>query len=208
MVGLVHFRIFCLTMKTVAITVLLSCAAVWGHVVPNVKTGVSGKSLLTGFKISHGCDKQATTSVVFTIPDGVLNTKAQQLSGYTITTTKREVNPPGLVHGREINETVDTLTFTGDLPNEEFQFFTLSMQLPQVTEDTELKFNIVQHCVNDKKNEWIGDESSDRPAPIITVTVNDPKSKSETENTQDGAAASTTVSVFAVLISTLLLVLS
>ena len=190
-----------------AITVLLSFAAVSGHVVPNVKTGVSGKSLLTGFKISHGCDKQATTSVVFTIPDGVLNTKAQQLSDYTITTTKREVNPPGLVHGREVNETVDTLTFTGDLPNDEFQFFTLSMQLPQVTEDTKLKFSIVQHCGDDKKNEWIGDESSDRPAPIITVTVNDPKSNSEKEDEKDGAA-SITFSIVSILLPMLLILIS
>jgi periplasmic copper chaperone A len=169
-----RFVLLCLTIQGIA-----------GHVSPTIASGLSGGSLTTGFRISHGCDGADTTSVVMTMPDGVVNVKAAQLPGYEITTTTRVVEPPVEVYGTPVNETVDTITWNGTLPSEQFQYFTISMQLPTVETETSLKFNTIQYCADGAKNEWVGNSDADTPAPVVTVTLEDTTGEESAADSKD-----------------------
>lgn len=139
-----------------------------GHIVPSIKVGESDSSFTTGFKVGHGCDDADTSSIEIKMPQGVYKASALQLAGYEISSTRRPLSPPKTLYGKQLNETVDTFTFTGILKSDQFQYFTISMKLPTVTQPTELSFHVIQTC-GDTSRDWIGDASSDSPAPIITV---------------------------------------
>ena len=154
-------------MKLTGIVVVALLSYVYGHINVNHEKIHGDDIYRVSFFILISCDKKNTTSLVFTIPENALVIKAQQLPGFATSSTTRVVEHPYLVDG--VNETMDTLTFTGNLPGDEFQIFSLLLQARDSGHDQQFKFNITQHCGTDYKIEWNGDESSEHPAPVIEI---------------------------------------
>ena len=118
------------------------------HVSPTIKYGPSGGSFITEFRVSHGCGDNDTVELVMTIPEGVLRAQPRQMDGYEISTTTRSVDPPEELHGRPVTETVDTITWKGHLPRDQYQLYGVRMYLPDVMKETPLRFETMQYCEN------------------------------------------------------------
>ena len=136
--------------------VLTAAAVAEAHVVAEPNEGPAGAYFRTAFRVSHGCGSAATTAVTVTLPPGALSAKPQAKPGWTITLTKRPVDPPvpgG--HGSMITETIDTITWRGGpLANEHFDEFGLSLKLPAGPGGATLWFPVVQQCESGE-NRWV-----------------------------------------------------
>jgi uncharacterized protein YcnI len=126
-----------------------------GHVVADPSEGPENGYFRTAFRVTHGCAGTATVAVTITIPPGVLSAKPQPKPGWTISMTRRPLDPPmpdG--HGGKITEAVATVTWRGGpLPNDQFDEFGLSLRLPAGKAGTTLWFPAVQECERGE-NRW------------------------------------------------------
>ena len=95
-------------------------------------TQTAGKSSVIFFRPGHGCDGDATNSIVVTIPAGVTGAKAQQKAGWTT------------------RATADTVSWTGgSLPDDQFDDFGLRLtwpKLPAGQASQTFFFKAVQTC--------------------------------------------------------------
>mmetsp|Transcript_24332 Transcript_24332/g.31768 ORF Transcript_24332/g.31768 Transcript_24332/m.31768 type:complete len:213 (-) Transcript_24332:190-828(-) len=157
------------------------------HISATEPTGYSGSYHMSRFRVPHGCDGQHTLNTTFVIPEGVYSVKAEQMPGYEVLTTTRILDPPVIMHGQAVNETMHSVTYVGILPHDQFREFGLSMKLPTVTETTVLPFVAYQHCASAVLS-W--DDSGDRPSPKITVLVDDAQDETTDETTEDFASSS------------------
>jgi len=131
--------------------------------------GGSGEIITNAFKIGHGCDGMDTDIITIKMHPDVIWTKPEQTPGYEISTTMRAVDPPQSVFGYPVTETIDTIVFTGLLPDDQFRYFGFSTKLPEVEVDTILPFVIEQNC-NGTIMAWNEtEENAERPAPTLTV---------------------------------------
>ena len=155
--------------RSFAFVVLMNC--ICGLKINIRREREEGNDNWLSFVISNQCDKLNTTSIVFKIPQEVVNVKAHPLPGFIITSTTRPVDPPCLLYEVEVNETIDTLTFTGILTKVEIQVVSLSMQLRETNWFfRHLKFEIIQRCGDEYNIDWVADDSSDEyPAPTTTI---------------------------------------
>jgi uncharacterized protein YcnI len=147
------------------------------HVVADPNEGPAGGYFRTAFRISHGCDAAATTAVTITLPPGTLAVKPQAKPGWTVSITRRPLDPPvpgG--HGAGISETVDTVTWRGGpLSPEQFDEFGLSLKLPAGAGGAVLWFPTVQTC-EQGENRWVeipaaGQRRGDLKAPAPFVRL-------------------------------------
>lgn len=59
------------------------------------------------------------------------------------------MEPPITIHGKIINTTVDTISWSGNtLMDEHFEDFRIAMKLPDSSDDTILYFKTIQDCQN------------------------------------------------------------
>jgi len=162
-------------MKLLSITFLAYAFAfaftpqVLGHASFKDSEGESGEIITNAFKIGHGCDDMDTDIITIKMHPDVIWTKPEQTPGYDISTTMRAVDPPQSVYGHPVTETIDTIVFTGLLPDGQFRYFGFSTKLPEVEVDTILPFVVEQNC-NGTILAWNEtDENAEHPAPTITV---------------------------------------
>ncbi|KAJ3082298.1 hypothetical protein HK102_001802 [Quaeritorhiza haematococci] len=159
-----------------ALTVALA-AHVSAHASVNPSVGIPGAYSAHTIRIGHGCGKSPTNNVTVQIPDGISSVKPRQLTGWTITITKRPLATPIQAEDRVINETVDTVSWHGgNLADDYFEDFGLSLRLPTGDDGTKLWFKVWQDCVNGT-NPWItipeaGKASPDYPAAALTLMKN------------------------------------
>ncbi|KAI9136702.1 hypothetical protein BKA69DRAFT_1033370, partial [Paraphysoderma sedebokerense] len=143
------------------------------------------------FRVPHGCDTEPTSSITVKLPDGVESVKPQFIPGWTIEIKNRPLNPPVTSHGKTINETVDTVTWTGQtpLPNDYYMDFGVSVKIANKPAGTKLYFPINQKCpVNTTNWDQIPKTEEEKgalpyPAPAITLL--------EAGSTATGASTST-----------------
>ncbi|KAJ3082299.1 hypothetical protein HK102_001803 [Quaeritorhiza haematococci] len=183
-------------------TALISLAglqSVDAHASVNPPVAIPGSYSAHSIRIGHGCGKSPTNNVTVVIPEGVSSVKPRQITGWTINITKKPLNPPIQTEGRTINETVDTVSwFGGNLADEYYEDFGLSLRLPPGDDGTKLWFKVYQMCLNGS-NPWIeipeaGKASPDFPAAALTLMKNgtmakDPHAHGDDEGKNSTAAA-------------------
>ena len=96
-------------------------------------------------RLGHGCDGSPTTSLRVEIPEALVVVRAQPKPGWTLE-IEREPLPESLAGegGRMITERVTAVTWTGRLPDDQFDVFGLAARLPETPGP--LAFDVIQTC--------------------------------------------------------------
>ncbi len=143
-------------MKTLSIAlgmaaITLSATTASAHVALTQKSANAGSYHAAFFRIGHGCQGQATTSLTITIPSQV-SVRPQPKAGWEITTAHDENG-------------VRAVTWTGHLPDDQFDDFGLLMKLPSEAQD--LPFSAIQTC-GASSSRWDGHAPA-YPQPVLRV---------------------------------------
>eukprot|EP01134_Creolimax_fragrantissima_P004731 CFRG4731T1 len=160
-----------------------------------------GTSVMFAAKVPHGGSPDGTTKIIITMAEGTYSVKPRPVYGFNMSETLRVLDPPVEYHGRQINETVDTVEWTAiddyELPTWGVELFEFFVQLPaNMTGD--MPFKVQQQLSNGEWYNWTSGESTmspydpeadasstmdhsshgrrstERSAPMVTVTAEDP----------------------------------
>jgi len=156
---------------------LMTCALsgqASGHVVftPNQS---HPKAYFAGtLRVSHGCAGSPTTSLRVEVPAGVTSAKPQPKPGWVISIEHVPLDKPVTGEGGQIiTKRVTAITWTGHLPDDQYDEFGLFLRLPDAAGP--LYFPVTQTCetgVNlwrDLPQDQPTDRSKARPAPVLTL---------------------------------------
>jgi uncharacterized protein YcnI len=152
-------------MKAPLITLLALMAAplpAFAHVVAAPGEAKAGSYSAIAFRVGHACAAGDTTlKVRVEVPDGVASARPQPKTGWTIAIEKD-------------GERATAVTWTGRLPDDQFDDFALLMKLP--AQAGTLVFPTIQTCEKGE-SQWteIPDperpgEKLTRPAPTVRLT--------------------------------------
>lgn len=156
-----------------AATLLLAGPAA-AHVSISPSEAPAGGYARLALRVPHGCDGAATDEVAVSIPAGVTSVKPEQVVGWDVATEVGPYDEPVVLHGEEVTEGVQVVTWTAqdgqELPDELFREFGLSLKLPD--EGEVASFPVVQGCVDGSETSWIEEgEDAEHPAPALTMTA-------------------------------------
>jgi periplasmic copper chaperone A len=160
--------------KQLLATTMLCALAVTAqaHIVIDNPVATTGAYQKLTFKVGHGCDGSATTSIKITVPDGVLGAKPQPKTGWTINTVTSPLKVPVTSHGKTITSDVSEITWSGgNLPDAYYDEFSIHVKLP--TTAGKLYFKVNQLCEKGR-NDWVEIPTDDgkklkSPAAVLDV---------------------------------------
>jgi copper(I)-binding protein/uncharacterized protein YcnI len=118
------------------------------HVTLERPQAAVGSTYKAVFRVPHGCDGAATTRISVHIPDGVIGVKPQPKPGWQLAITKiRYPHPVPYMHGMTLSEGVSEVSWTGRLPDDNYDEFVLSTFLGSaLVPGTTVYFPVVQDC--------------------------------------------------------------
>ena len=157
-----------------AVVAAIVPAAAAAHIVfaePQANAG----SYYAGFlRVSHGCGASPTRSVRVELPAAIVSARPQPKPGWTLTIEHRPLPAPVRGEGgAAITERVSAITWTGDLPADQFDQFGIMMKLPDTAGS--LYFPTRQTCASGR-NDWVNIPASPAawhatamPAPMLVV---------------------------------------
>ena len=125
-------------------------------------------------RISHGCGASPTRTVRVEIPDGVNIVRPQPKPGWTLTIEHAPLATPIRTEGGyALTERVTPITWSGELPADQFDMFGIMMRLPD--RGGPLYFPVVQTCAEGEQRwtdipaEGAAWNSVPHPAAVITL---------------------------------------
>lgn len=155
-------------MRKIALTLLALAAPLpaAAHVVAVPDTAKAGSYAAVAFRVGHACAAgDATLGVRIEIPTGVASARPQPKAGWTYALEREPGSDP--------KAAPSAITFTGRLPDEAFDDFSLLMKLPVTGEA--LIFPVIQTCEKGE-SQWteVPDpaapgEKLTRPAPVLRL---------------------------------------
>lgn len=165
------FRFIALALAAFAIP-----AAAFAHVV-FAETEAAPNAYYAGFiRVSHGCGESPTRSIRVEIPDGVNIARPQPKPGWTLSVERGPLAAPIRNEmGDPVTERVTAITWSGELPADQFDVFGIMMKLP--AQVGPLYFPVTQTCASGEQRwtdippagaAW---HSVPRPAPVVTLVV-------------------------------------
>jgi uncharacterized protein YcnI len=131
------------------------------HVAASPGAAPAGSYAAVAFRVGHGCGGgQATTSVRIELPEGLGSARPQPKTGWTLAIERD-------------GERVTAVTWTGLLPDEQFDDFSVLLNLPKAP--GVLYFPALQTC-GETQSQWTeipgaAGEALGRPAPLLRVTA-------------------------------------
>lgn len=155
---------------------IVSASAAFSHPTLTQRSAPADSYFRASFTVPHGCDGAATTKVSIWLPESVVQARPMVKPGWKIEIQRvkleKELEGP---HGYKITHRVAKVIFSGgNLPDDHFDEFTLSLRLPK--EAGTLYFPVEQVC-GDKIRAWneIPSPSQklhdlENPAAQLTVT--------------------------------------
>ncbi|MFD3512621.1 YcnI family protein [Streptomyces sp. NPDC058657] len=163
-----------------AASVALLAGPAFAHVsVQPVGPAAKGGYATVNVKVPNERDNASTVKLEVTFPvkdHPLTSVMPQPVPGWTAEVTKAKLDKPLKVHGKEIKEAVEKITWTGGkIGPGEFQQFPLSLgQLPEDTDELVLK--AIQSYDNKEVVRWIetpkeGAEEPQNPAPVLKLTA-------------------------------------
>ncbi len=159
-----------------ALGVIAGTVAASSHPTLTQKSAAADSYFRASFTVPHGCDGAATTKVSIWLPESIVQARPMLKPGWIVEIQRvkldKEIDGP---HGHKITYRVAKVIFSGgNLPDDFFDEFTLSLRLPK--EAGTLYFPVEQVC-GDKVRAWneIPSPSQklhdlDNPAAALTVT--------------------------------------
>ena len=159
-----------------AAALLAAPAVAQAHVTIQPPEAPAGSFTRMEVRVPNERDDAGTTKVQVQMPDGFASVSYEPVPGWTVKVTKEEAPEPIDLHGEEVTEQVDTVTFTGDgkqgiIAPGQFQDFGISVRTPEGEGGEKLTFKAVQTYESGEVVRWIGPEDADEPAPTVTLTA-------------------------------------
>ena len=147
------------------------------HVTLERREAPVGATYKAVFRVGYGCGTSPTVKLRLRIPEGVIAVKPMPKPGWQIDTVRAKYDKTfTMFHDNAVSEGVKEVTFTGRLPDENYDEFMLSVYL---TDDLKagsvLYFPVVQECESGV-HRWIeipeaGKDAHDykEPAPGVKL---------------------------------------
>ncbi|WP_327414951.1 YcnI family copper-binding membrane protein [Streptomyces sp. NBC_01233] len=160
-------------------TVLVLSGTAFAHVgVQPVGEAAKGGYATLNFKVPNERDNASTTQVEvnFPVDQPLTSVMPQDIPGWTSSVEKTKLDKPLTVHGKQVNEVVTKVTWTGGkIEAGKFQQFPVSVgKLPENAE--QMVFKSIQTYDNGEVVRWIeeakeGAAEPQSPAPVLKLTA-------------------------------------
>ncbi|MGH2949156.1 MAG: YcnI family protein [Solirubrobacteraceae bacterium] len=178
------------TILIAGLAAVLVAAPAQAHVTLQPGEVPAGSFARVDVRVPNERDDAGTTKVVVRMPDAFASVSYEPQPGWTVRVAMEEAPEPIELHGEEVTEQVDTVTFSGGVINPgEFQDFGLSVRIPEGEPGETLTFPALQTYEGGEVVRWIGPEDSDEPAPTVTLaaTPDEPVSSGGSVGAQEPA---------------------
>lgn len=154
--------------RLILIAALLAPAPALAHVVAAPGEAKAGSYSAIAFRVGHACGAgDATVKLRVEIPDAVASARPQPKTGWAIALENSDEADPA-------KRRTTAITWTGRLPDDQFDDFAVLMKLPAAAGD--LAFPVIQTCAAGE-SQWteIPDpqrpgQKLTRPAPTVRLT--------------------------------------
>jgi periplasmic copper chaperone A len=187
--------------KTIAAATTLAALALPGaagaHVTLQPKEAKAGGFTRMDIRVPNERDDAGTRRVSVKMPPGFFFASYEPQDGWTARITRRPLDEPVEVHGEQMREEVDTITFTARSSDDviepgQFRDFGLSVGVPEGKAGTKLTFPSTQTYEGGEVVRWIGAPDTDEPAPQVTLTAaEDEEATATTAEIENGNAQGT-----------------
>jgi uncharacterized protein YcnI len=163
--------------KTLLATALVASLAfpalASAHVTLQPKAVPAGGFVRLDVRVPNETDNADTTKVQLRLPDGFASASYEPNPGWSVQVRKTKLAQPIKTDDGLVTEQVSEIAWTGHgpegrIPPGAFKDFGLSVQVPGKAGD-KLTFKALQTYSDGNVVRWIGPESSDAPAPIVSV---------------------------------------
>lgn len=151
-----------------ALTALAVPAVASAHAEIQPSTVPGGDLANLTVSVPNEQDDAATTSVSIQIPEQVLLVRFAPKPGWKRTVSTEKLAQASTVGDDTVTERITSVTWTGRIEPGEFDTFEMSIAVPD-DPGAGLVFPTVQRYDNGDVVRWIGAESSEEPAPRVTV---------------------------------------
>ncbi|KMO98122.1 YcnI family copper-binding membrane protein [Streptomyces roseus] len=159
-------------------TVLVLSGTAFAHVSVQPGDAVKGGYATINFKVPNERDNASTTQleVNFPVDQPLTSVMPQDIPGWTVTIEKSKLDKPLTVHGKQVNEAVTKVTWSGGkIEPGKFQQFPVSVgKLPDNAD--QMVFKAIQTYDNNEVVRWIeetkaGAAEPQNPAPVLKLTA-------------------------------------
>ncbi|MER6312893.1 YcnI family protein [Streptomyces sp. NPDC001581] len=160
-------------------SVLVLSGTAFAHVgVQPVGEAAKGGYATLNFKVPNERDNASTTQleVNFPVDQPLTSVMPQDIPGWTSNVEKTKLDKPLTVHGKQVNEVVTKVTWSGGkIEPGKFQQFPVSVgKLPESTD--QMVFKSIQTYDNGEVVRWIeeakeGAAEPQNPAPVLKLTA-------------------------------------
>ncbi|MEV7172850.1 YcnI family protein [Streptomyces sp. NPDC093224] len=159
-------------------SVLVLSGTAFAHVGVQPGEAAKGGYATINFKVPNERDNASTTQLEVNFPTDqpLTSVMPQDVPGWTVTVEKSKLDKPLTVHGKQINEAVTKVTWTGGkIEPGKFQQFPLSVgKLPENAD--QMVFKSIQTYDNGEVVRWIeepvaGAAEPQNPAPVLKLTA-------------------------------------
>ncbi|WP_405490809.1 YcnI family protein [Streptomyces sp. NBC_00096] len=159
-------------------SVLLLSGTAFAHVGVQPGEAAKGSYATINFKVPNERDAASTTQleVNFPVDQPLSSVMPQDIPGWTVNVEKTKLDKPLTVHGKQINEAVTKVTWSGGkIEPGKFQQFPLSLgKLPDNAD--KMVFKAIQTYDNGEVVRWIeetkeGAAEPQNPAPVLKLTA-------------------------------------
>lgn len=158
--------------------VLVLSGPAFAHVGVQPGEAAKGGYAVINFKVPNERDNASTTQleVNFPIDQPLTSVMPQDVPGWTVNVEKSKLDKPLTVHGKQVNEAVTKVTWTGGkIEPGKFQQFPVSVgKLPDNAD--QMVFKAIQTYDNNEVVRWIeetkaGAPEPQNPAPVLKLTA-------------------------------------
>ncbi|MEU3773506.1 YcnI family protein [Streptomyces sp. NPDC032472] len=158
--------------------VLVLSGPAFAHVSVQPGEAAKGGYATLNFKVPNERDNASTTQLEVNFPTDqpLSSVMPQDIPGWTVTVEKTKLDKPLTVHGKQINEAVTKVTWSGGkIEPGKFQQFPVSVgKLPDNAD--QMVFKAIQTYDNNEVVRWIeeakeGAAEPQNPAPVLKLTA-------------------------------------
>jgi periplasmic copper chaperone A len=130
-----------------ALLTLAIASQAFAHILLETPQATPGRAFKAIFSVPHGCHGKATTALKIDIPGGIIGAKPMPKPGWTLSKARG-------AHGAEAEGVTSVTWADGNLPNDEYDEFVISVHLAAtLTPGTTVYFPVVQSC-GDQTMAW------------------------------------------------------
>ena len=140
------------SLKYLTFAALCLPLAATAHIVLEQPSAPAGSYYKSTFRVGHGCEGSATTSITVRLPEPMASVKPMVKPGWTIAVRTEKLAQPLMNHGKPVIEAVVEVTWTGGpLADAHYDEFALMLKLPDAP--GRRWFKVLQKC-EQGENDW------------------------------------------------------